>query len=101
MFAKQIARSAALVVIMLGAVAFRSPPATPFPDFDRRQAAAGGAEKEPAINALRTLLPDATVQFDPVTHSAAHVVARGGFLSGPDGKGRGIGDAALNAIQKN
>src|SRR6185436_16459248 len=100
MFAKRITRSAALLVIVLSALAFRPPPATPFPDFDRRQAA-NRPGKEPAVDALRTLIPDATVQFDPVTRSATHVAARRGFLSGPDGKGGGIGDAARNALQKN
>ncbi|HEY0548713.1 MAG TPA: M36 family metallopeptidase, partial [Verrucomicrobiae bacterium] len=46
-------------------------------------------------------MPDAIIEFDPVTHSAAHVTARRGFLSGPDGQGRGVSDVALNVIQKN
>ncbi len=100
MFAKRIARSGALLAIVLSAVAFRPPPATPFPDFDKRSPAPADA-RQPAANALRALVPDATIEFDAVTLSAAHVTAKRGFLSGPDGKGRGIGDAALNSIQKN
>jgi hypothetical protein len=101
MFAKWLPRSLVLFAVALSAVAFRPPPASPFPDFDWRSPVALAEARQPAANALRALVPDATMEFDPITHSAAHIAARRGFLSGADGKGRGIGDAALNAIQKN
>src|SRR5688572_26819048 len=101
MFAKWLPRSLTLLAVLLSAVAFRPPPATPFPDFDQRRAAAPKKIKQPAVDGLRALLPDAKVEFDPITQAAAHVTAKRGFLSGPDGKGRGIGDAALNAFPKN
>ena len=101
MFAKWLPRGLVLLAVLLSTVAFRPPPATPFPDFDRRQGAAADKIRQPAVDSLRALLPDAKVEFDPVTQAAAHVTAKRGFLSGPDGKGRGIGDAAFNAFPKN
>ena len=94
-------RGAALASAALITVAFRPPEPTPFRDFDKRAQPAVGIERKNAAAELRILSPEASVHFDPVTHSAAHVTTSRGFLSGPAGQGGAIGNAALNAFPKN
>ncbi|MEY5025865.1 MAG: hypothetical protein RLZZ244_1393, partial [Verrucomicrobiota bacterium] len=58
-----------------------------YADFDRRQERGLGeqgptAEQSAAVAALRREVSGLEVQFDPVTRSANHVMALGGFLSG-------------------
>ena len=102
MFAKWILRSAAATGLVLLTVAFRPPPLPPFPDFDKRpRPVVITADKQKAAADLRALAADATVQFDAVTHGAAHVTTARGFLSGANGQGRAISDAAMAAVPKN
>ncbi len=72
----------ALLLVTLASLGFRPAPPPPFPDFDQRpRQTTIDAAKQIAAAELQAAQPESRVAFDAVTHSAAHVTARRGFLS--------------------
>lgn len=81
--------------------AFRVPTGPELPNFDRRPDAAEAAltgSRGAAMATLRARVPDARVDFDAHTGAPKWVVAELGFLTGPNGEGRGVGPAAARAF---
>jgi alpha-tubulin suppressor-like RCC1 family protein len=77
--------------------------ATPFDQRIRPEAAAQAGYVPPdraeALAALRARLPTASVAFDEVVGAPKFVAARDGFLTGPNGRGRGVPDAGVPGIR--
>jgi hypothetical protein len=76
------------------------------PNFDKRATQAQGGEvvsgeQQAAAAQLRTLLPQARVDFDPVTGAPKMVAATDGFLSGANGMGKAVSAAAASGIAAN
>jgi len=101
MFAKLISHRVPLLALALLTVAFRAPEHAHLPDLDKRAPQPVAASKKSAALSLRNAAPLVTVQLHPITHGAAFVTAKRGFLSEPEGKDRALGAAAWNAIPKN
>lgn len=99
MFAKFILRGVALAGLALLTVAFHPPDHSHVPDLDKRRAASAPAEPA-AAKARAAGEAELNIRRHPITGSAAHVRARQGFLSGPEGQGKSIGAQALNAVPK-
>src|SRR6187551_1125732 len=62
-------------------------------NYDRRSvevAAAATPEQQAGVEALRTELPTAKVEFDPLIHAPKVISVSDGFLTGPGGQGKGI-----------
>src|SRR3954469_15483785 len=84
----------ALSIALAPAVkAFRAPARAPLPNFDKREKLArtkitpGQSE---AADRLKLRIHGAQVDIDPITGSPKFVASPHGFLSGPEGRGRGI-----------
>src|SRR4051812_34095005 len=99
---------AVLTVILLrllvgGLHADEPPRGQRLPEIDRRRgdktalADAPEAEKA-AVATLRATLPQSTVEWDAHTKAPRLVQSTDGFLTGPDGEGRGVGAAAARAV---
>jgi uncharacterized repeat protein (TIGR01451 family) len=83
--------------------AVRAPERPMLPDFDKRlllapQADPQAALKQEGVATLHERLPTAKVDFDPLLGSPKFIHASDGFLSGPDGIGKGIPAEALQAF---
>ncbi len=85
----------------------QSLPGTPhLPNFDKRKDRAISAPGQPDAKtagaaALQVRIPTARVAFDEIVGSPKLIDATDGFLSGPDGQGRGISSASAAAFPAN
>ncbi|MDB6035014.1 MAG: hypothetical protein JWM16_5352 [Verrucomicrobiales bacterium] len=70
------------------------------PDIERRSPHSTRPDAAQAAEKLRGRLPHAVVDWAPITSSPQWVGTRDGFLTGPDGKGRGVTDV-FRARQRN
>jgi uncharacterized repeat protein (TIGR01451 family) len=100
-----------LVVVLVGSwlassatmFAVRAPDRPMLPDFDKRlllapQADPQAALKREGVAALHERLPTAKVDFDPLLGSPNFIHATDGFLTGPNGAGKGVSAEALQAF---
>jgi len=93
-----------VAVLLLGAGrgwAFLPPAQKPLVNIDPRSAAGAGAataEQSAAAVELRSRLPKARVDFDPLTGAPAMVSAIDGLLTGAQGQGPAIASTTLAAI---
>jgi hypothetical protein len=73
------------------------------PDYDVRAkaAAASGANQAQAVARLKELVPGAKVERDKLLGVPRFISAPRGFLSGPNGKGRGVSAAQVDALPAN
>src|ERR1051325_1641280 len=62
------------------------------------RAASLGSAQEQAIATLRNAIPDVQVSRDTILGTPTFVSATRGFLTGPDGKGKGLSEASLQAV---
>ena len=96
--ANRLLRTIAGLLFTTGALmAFIAPPGNELPNFDVRRPgadAAAAVEKRSAVSALRSLLPEARVDFDERVGTPRWIVVERGFLTGPGGRGRGVGPTA-------
>src|SRR5262245_2392012 len=93
----------AIFLLAPAALAFRKPARARLPDFNKfhEQAVArvnAPPRDEVAIARLKTRLPAAEIRLDAVTGSPRWVRASDGFLTGREGKGRGVSDATAGAF---
>jgi len=84
----------------------RPTPTRTLSNFDARGGRVASDTDGPATNAaaqthLKALIPDVQLDFDPVIGSPSLISARAGFLTGPDGKGRGVSQATVGASTAN
>jgi uncharacterized repeat protein (TIGR01451 family) len=73
---------------------------SPTPSVDKRHALRAPAlsnEKKNAQHKLEQLVPSVNVSVDPILNSPHWVQANDGFLTGPNGQGRGLANNAQNA----
>ncbi|MBI3868071.1 MAG: M36 family metallopeptidase [Verrucomicrobia bacterium] len=78
------------------------------PPIDRRIPANLGAKEAQALlpsraaaeSHLRDLLPSAQISYDPITGSPAFIRCLDGCLTGPNGAGKGVSLASVNAIPR-
>jgi hypothetical protein len=87
------------------ALAFRKPDLAPLSDMDARMERLQArpkmhVQKAKALRHLNTMLPRARVGFDELLGSPRRIFVPEGFLSGPDGEGRGIGPAAAQVVPR-
>lgn len=66
-----------------------------------RDGAALAADKKEALNSLRAGIPGLKTQIDPLLNAPVYFSASKGFLSGPNGSGRGISADAAKNIPEN
>ncbi|HUR46518.1 MAG TPA: M36 family metallopeptidase, partial [Candidatus Saccharimonadales bacterium] len=70
----------------------------PLPNLDRRPLARSiglKAEQGAALRQLRERLPHVQVDFDPLLQSPRRIMARDGFLTGPNAQGRAVTGGAV------
>ncbi len=101
MFAKKLWRVVPLLTLALLTSAFRPPELEPLPNLDKRAPQTVAAAKKSAAQSLRGNNPQVSVEIHPVTHGAAFVAARRGFLTDAGEKSRTVNAAAWSAIGKN
>ncbi len=85
--------------------AAKVPEPSPLPNFDRRMEEAPAtpllAARTAALARLRKQVPEIEISEDALQQAPAWVHARHGFLSGPNGQGRAISEAAQRALPAN
>src|SRR3954467_1406607 len=84
--------------------AFRPPAPAPLANYDKREKTARARltpGQSDAADRLKSRVQGAKVDVDQVTGSPAFVASPQGFLSGPDGRGRGISPQFRQAIPDN
>ena len=96
--------AAVCLLFGLNAFAYRPPKDPHTPNFDKRLAEHPpapelAAEKKAAADRLKELVPDVAVQVDRIRHAPNFVTSPQGFLSGPEGKGKGISEASARAFR--
>ena len=103
--------AAVVVVGIPSAWGFLPPKTKPLPDYDKRvqmaqqsaaigagQAATLGAAQETAIQTLEYEVPQVRVSRDHLLGTPRFVTSTHGFLTGPDGLGKGVSDSYLSAV---
>src|SRR5512140_3685997 len=84
--------------ISLSSWAFRAPDRPPLPNVDVRAkpgaAAKPSAAQAAALNQLRTVLPAAKADFDPITGGPKFITGGREFLTEPNGAGKAVPSAA-------
>jgi hypothetical protein len=108
----------AAVIAMVGlfhpdAWGFLSPKSEPFTNYDKRiellkqspakqaSAATLGPAQDQAVTALQSAIPDLRISKDRILGTPANVAAARGFLTGPGGKGKGLSETSLQAVDAN
>ena len=99
-----LAFSALLLMSAAEGLAFTSPGRAPLPNLDNRTkepqaGAAPSAAQRGAVEQLRSRLPEARVDFDPVTAAPKLVSAGAKFLSGANGQGQAISAAVAAGFE--
>src|SRR5262245_1095958 len=99
--------AAASLWLILGAgatlFAFKAPNNRTIPNFDKRWAdhpksAELSPAKQSAAGRLRELVPGVRVDVDRVRHAPNFVASSSDFLSGPQGRGKGVSAVAAQSI---
>src|SRR5881394_1130751 len=90
--------SLTLAVLASAGFCFQKPTHPPLPNFDQRRErvllpAPVAQSRAGAVDRLRAQLAHARIAFDPVLGTPRLVSATDGFLSGPNGAGRGVSAA--------
>src|ERR1041384_737872 len=82
---------------------FQTPTEPALPNYDARAAtaAAPDAQQESAASALKARVPRAQFDRDRLLGVPRLVTASRGFLTGPDGRGKGVSPAQLDALPAN
>src|SRR3954464_11295389 len=76
----------------------------PLPNFDRLSPARStspNAEQGAALRQLRERLATVQVDFDPLLQSPRRILAKDGFLTGPNAQGRGVAGGAVTLFAPN
>src|SRR3954453_6697401 len=76
----------------------------PLPNLDRRRPARSiglQMEKGAALGQLRERLARVQVDFDPLLQSPRRILAKDGFLTGPNAQGRGVAGGAVTLFAPN
>lgn len=98
MFAKSTLR-ALLLLLLCACTGFRHPDHASLPNLDKRVREPLPPARQAAAKALRDSAA-LKLELHPVTHSAAHVTARNGFLTWPGGAGKVISEDARRGFAK-
>ena len=84
---------------------FPKPERQTLPDFDARDSKASPPALSPdqsaALARLRDRLPRVRVEFDPLLRTPRSIIAADGFLTGPNGWGRGVSEETACCIPAN